>query len=190
LTQVIYSYTYTVQLKNTETKYGLLSIALHWSVALIVLILLPLGLWTTSLDYYDPWYKKGPDLHRSLGVIAGILIMLRITWRFYNVQPKTFARHWEQRLARLSHSLLYLLPILLIISGYLTSTADGRPVDVFDWFSIPAVLSNLENQEDIAGWMHYILGLTLIFTIFLHVTGALKHHFIDKDNTLKRIFGK
>jgi len=179
-----------MKLKNTPNSYGLVSVILHWSVAVLVFILLPLGLWMTTLDYYDPWYRKAPDIHRSLGVIAGILIGIRIIWRKFNPQPESADKPWEKNLTKLSHLLLYLIPFVLIVSGYLISSADGRAVEVFNWFSIPALLAGIENQENIAGQIHYILGLGLIFIILLHLVGALKHHFIDRDQTLTRIFGK
>ena len=49
--------------RNSKSGYGLVQIGLHWITALLVAILLPLGLWMTGLDYYDPWYRKAPDLH-------------------------------------------------------------------------------------------------------------------------------
>jgi cytochrome b561 len=76
-----------------------------------------------------------------------------------------------------------------MLSGYLISTADGRAVEVFGWFSIPATLSGLENQEDIAGEIHEWLAFTLIGLVMLHALAATKHHFINRDATLKRMLG-
>ena len=76
-----------------------------------------------------------------------------------------------------------------MITGYLISTADGRALEVFNWFSIPATISGIEHQEDIAGDIHEILAFSLIAIVVLHAAGAIKHHVIDKDNTLKRMLG-
>ena len=94
------------------------------------------------------------------------------------------------RLAFIVHYVLYLLPMLVIISGYFISTADGRAISIFGLFEIPAVLSGQAlNQEDIAGAFHWYLALSLIAITAIHATAALKHHFVDKDRTLLRIFG-
>jgi cytochrome b561 len=77
-----------------------------------------------------------------------------------------------------------------MFSGYLISTADGRAVDVFDWFSIPATIHGYDNQEDIAGLVHLVLAISLISLVTLHAAAALKHHFIDRDRTLLRMSGK
>ena len=76
-----------------------------------------------------------------------------------------------------------------MISGYLISTADGRGIEVFDFFVIPALGSIIENQEDLAGLVHKWLAYLLVSLATLHALAALKHHFIDKDNTLNRIIG-
>jgi cytochrome b561 len=74
-----------------------------------------------------------------------------------------------------------------MLSGYLISTADGRAIDVFNLFSVPALVSGFDNQEDIAGLVHQIIAYSLIALVVLHALAALKHHFIDRDRTLKRM---
>ena len=74
-----------------------------------------------------------------------------------------------------------------MVSGYLISTADDRAIEVFGWFEIPATLTSIENQEDIAGEFHFYLALTLISLASAHALAAIKHHLIDKDNTLRRM---
>ncbi len=77
----------------------------------------------------------------------------------------------------------------LFISGYLISTADGRAIEVFNWFSIPALGELFSDQADIAGEIHYYLAFSLIGLAVLHALAALKHHYINKDNTLKKMLG-
>jgi cytochrome b561 len=72
-------------------------------------------------------------------------------------------------------------------SGYLISTADGRAIAVFDWFSVPALISDLPAQEDIAGLIHRWLAYLMMGLVLLHAAAALKHHFINKDNTLRKM---
>ena len=173
---------------NTRNRYGLVQITLHWLSAALIAFLIPLGLWMTGLDYYDAWYKKGPDLHRAIGILLGILILVRLLARLLQTHPAPLnASPGAASVVRLVHRLLYLLPLLLVTSGYLLSTADGRAVEVFGWFSVPASLHGLEGQEDIAGDIHFALAMLLLAVVALHALAALRHHFILKDTTLRRM---
>ncbi len=104
-------------------------------------------------------------------------------------RPRELAEHleWERLVAKIVHSMLYLLLFAVMISGYLISTADGRAIPVFDWFALPATLHGIEGQEDMAGEIHLFLAWSLIGLALLHAGAALKHHFIDRDRTLKRM---
>ena len=82
---------------------------------------------------------------------------------------------------------MYLLLFGLFISGYLISTADGRAIDIFNWISVPAFGELIENQEDVAGDIHFYLAWTVIIVAALHALAALKHHFINKDDTMKQM---
>jgi cytochrome b561 len=181
-----------VRWRNTEHSYGLVAVAFHWLTALVVPGLFVLGLWMVDLTYYDPWYRRAPAIHKALGVLLFLAVLLRLAWRLANPLPAANLAHapWERRLAALTHRLLYLLLIAVMLAGYLISTADGRDVDVFGLFSVPATLSGLENQEDIAGDVHLALAITLLSAAGLHALAALKHHFLDRDRTLLRMFGR
>lgn len=177
--------------RNTAQSYGWVSIALHWLVALAVLSLFPLGLWMTSLTYYDPWYTKAPEIHKSVGIVLILVLLLRLVWRLWSPAPSPLpsisAR--ERRIAGAVHKLLYVLLLAVMLSGYLISTADGRPIGVFGWFEVPATLQGLPSQEDVAGSVHLALAITLVGLVGAHVLAALKHHFLDRDRTLMRMLG-
>lgn len=176
-------------LLNNRQSWGWVSIALHWLIALTLFGLFGLGLWMTGLDYYDPWYRRAPDLHRSIGMLLLLAIAIRLMWRWLSPMPERLSDRvgWEPLLASISHSLLYLVPLALVASGYLISTADGRAVAVFNWFEIPAAYTGIEQQEEVMGDVHEILAWTLMGVTMVHAIGALKHHFIDGDRTLIRM---
>lgn len=176
-------------LRNSDHSFGWVSIALHWLTALAVLGLFPLGLYMTTLSYYDPLYHRLPFIHRSVGVLLFIAIIARLLWRLASPPPRPLPSHaaWERRLARATHALMYALLIAVTVSGYLMSTADGHPVSVFGWFDVPATITSIPGQEDVAGDVHLVLAIALMALVALHVAGALKHHFIDRDVTLWRI---
>jgi cytochrome b561 len=176
--------------RNTEHQYGWISIALHWLVAVTVLGQFALGLWMDGLEYYDAWYRRAPAIHKGIGVLLLLVVLPRLVWRNLNPRPRALGSPIEQKAAGVVHRLLYGLLLLIMLSGYLISTADGRPIDVFGLFNVPATLHGLDRQEDIAGVVHEVLAFTLVGLVVLHALAALKHHFIDRDATLKRMLGK
>jgi len=183
-------------LKNTSQTYGWLARLFHWITAFVIFGLFILGLWMVDLTYYSDWYKTAPDIHRSIGILLAIFIIARLVWRFMNVQPKHLSTHkdWEIKSGHVVHWALYLGMFLMFVTGYLISTAKGQPVDVFNWFSLPAIVTSddleIKNLEDKVGEIHEILAYILIGLASLHALAALKHHFIDKDSTLLRMLGK
>lgn len=171
-------------------KFDLLSVVLHWSVALLVIGLFPLGLWMVDLGYYDDWYYRGPWWHTSLGVVVLALVVLRWLWSKYRNTPAPIASIpvWQHQLASLVHSLMTLLLILICITGYFMVTGKGDALAVFDLFAIPSVFKLAAGQIDLAGAIHLYAAYALIVMASLHALAALKHHFIDKDQTLVRMF--
>ena len=179
-------------MNNTQTHYGYVSIFFHWLSALSIFGLFALGYYMVDLGYYDQWYKTAPELHKSIGILLFILMVIRLIWRFIQLTPEHLTSHsnFERKAGKFIHSVLYLLIFIMMIAGYLISTADDRGIDVFALFTVPGFGSFIENQEDIAGLVHKWLAYLLISLSSLHAIAALKHHFIDKDNTLNRMTGR
>lgn len=179
------------QLKNSTTHYGWLSRVIHWLSALTVIGLFAVGLWMVELDYYHEWYKTAPDLHRSFGVVLMLLTLTRIIWYKVSARPLAIAKHSTQEkiMAKAAHHAMLLVLFVMFISGYLITTAQGDPLYFFNVLAIPAAVSGITNLEDYAGEVHAIAGFSLIGLASLHALGALKHHFYDKDDTLKRMLG-
>lgn len=181
-----------MQLRNSSSRYGLVSVFMHWLVALAVFVLFALGYWMVGLDYYSSWYKTGPNIHRSLGILLFVLMLARLLWRGFSPAPASLPSH--DRLTRLGsklgHGFLYAGLFVVMISGYLISTADGLGIQVFGLFTVPATITGLPGQEDVAGVVHLYLAWTLVIFSLIHALAALKHHFIDRDRTLLRMFGR
>lgn len=181
-----------MSLKNSEHHYGWLAVVLHWLVAAVVVGLFALGFWMVDLSYYDEWYRKGPDLHRSIGLILFAVVVFRLLWRLVNTSPRPLASHkrWEVVSAHVAHSLLYVLMFVAMVSGYLITTADGSSISVFGLFDVPSLTGRVKGMEDTAGAVHYWSTWALVGLAGLHALGALKHHFIDRDETLRRMSGR
>jgi cytochrome b561 len=175
---------------TTDVKnYNLTARLIHWFSALIIIAMFGLGLWMVELTYYSQWYEKAPHWHKSIGIMLLLLTLFRLFWKLVTVSPLTQGSAFEKIAAKAVHHAIYLNLLVIFISGYLISTADGRGIDVFDWFTIPGAGALFADQSDTAGNIHLIAAWTLISMAVLHILAALKHHFINKDNTLRKMIG-
>ncbi len=179
-----------IQMTNRPNCWGFIAKTLHLLSAIVICALFAIGLTMVGLDYYDPLYQTMPAVHKSIGVSLIALSVVRVAWRWVTPAPIPIdhVSRVQARLAAATHLLLYLLIFATGVAGYLISTADGRPLNWFDGVAIPALIHGYDGQEEIAGTVHLILASTLIGLASLHALAALKHHFIDRDDTLRRMF--
>lgn len=182
---------FTNMWRNSPQYFGLVSILFHWLMALAIYGMFALGLWMVGLGYYDGWYHNAPEIHKGIGILLFAALLLRLCWRVISPPPAPLKQYSPQvrRAASVAHWLLYGLLLVLLLSGYLISTADGKPISVFGWFNVPALFSGSGIQADLAGDVHLWLAWSLVLFSSLHGLAALKHHFIDRDVTLKRMLG-
>jgi cytochrome b561 len=180
-----------MQVRNSSSKFGVVSIAVHWLVAGAVFSLFGLGYWMVDLSYYDDWYRTGPDIHRSIGILLLMVMLFRLGWRFFTPLPRALPSHsrLEVLAAHGAHMLLYALIFVATASGYLISTADGSSISVFNWFDVPSVTGQIKGMEDTAGLVHYWSTWALVVLAGVHGLAAVKHHLIDGDDTLRRMLG-
>ncbi len=176
-------------IQNTHQNFGLVTRIIHWVSAITIIGLFGLGYWMVDLDYYSQWYQTAPHWHESIGVLLCLVTLFRLFWRAVQIQPQALTSHskQDQFKAKTVHVLLYILLFVIFSCGYLIPTADGRAIEVFTWFSLPAFGELFNNQEDIAGSIHEYGAYILIGLALIHALAAIKHHFIDKDATLKRM---
>ena len=172
---------------DTKEKLSLLSIGLHSLIASVVI-----GLIIVGMDY--------PILHKSLGLIIIIPVLIRIVWRIKNGWPVPLNNSIkiERILARSSHWILITGTFLLPITGVMISIYGGYGVDFFGLILLPEnhnpnnidlIIPLNQTLLDISQYAHNLIANIMIGVIFLHIIGALKHHFIYKDHTLYRMFG-
>ena len=177
-----------MQMTNSTDNYGLVARALHWVMALAIVAMFASGLWIVELSLYDSWYKTGPWLHQGFGIVLAALLVVRIGWRLANVTPDdSYLKPIEQHASHLVHLALYAILAVVFVSGYLITSVDGRPIDLFGWFSVPSLYQQ-KGLEDLAGEVHEKASFLIIGLALFHTAGALKHHFIDRDITLSRMW--
>ena len=178
----------------------MVSIVLHWTMALLIIWQIWIGIWMsgaindpeTQAAAYDAF-----QFHKSLGLTLLVLAVLRLLWRLAHRVPP-LPEHmpaWQKLAARLSHILLYVLIVLIPLSGWLyVSTGWNSDAGMtfqiptiwfglFEWPHIPGVEAN-SSLADVAIEMHELMAFSLIVLLVLHAGAALKHHFIDRDFVL------
>ncbi len=175
---------------DSESRYGLVARALHWVVAFLIISLIPLGWYMVRLDYYDPWSHDALEIHKGLGMVVLLLASIMISSQITSRRTLTAVsrKQWEALAAKITHYLLYALMLVVPATGYIVSTSAGAGVSVFGLFEVPAILPKSVPLRDAAISVHYYFAYLGVGLIALHVAGALKHHFIEKDDTLRQMF--
>lgn len=176
-------------LRDSSSGYGLVTITLHWACALLIFFLFGLGIYMRGLDYYSPWYHKGPALHIALGILVFALMLFRLFWRTRGPQPDDIPDMSKpsKQAAWLVKILLYTGVFVICLSGYLITTAEGDAASFFDLFNIPASIKLSSDQVDLAGKLHKYIAWSLVFIAAAHAVAALFHHFFKRDKTLVRM---
>ncbi|MEO3864110.1 cytochrome b [Rheinheimera fenheensis] len=167
------------------TRFSLSMRLFHWSMAALMLAMLTAGL--LMVKSLDPWQLTVLSLHKAIGLLALVLVSLRLVNRLRHQLPELPDNlpAIQKAIARASHYLLYGLMFAMPLSGYAMQYFAGRPVEVFGWFRLPAALEVNIGLYSLFREMHGILALALVALIMLHIAGALHHHVIRKDKVLK-----
>jgi cytochrome b561 len=170
-------------------KYSITTRIIHWLSALLVFFMFISGWYMVELDYYSPWYNHLPELHYTFGVVLMFIWLIKIIRLFTGHQKRLSppVKPFERILSQITQSLFYLFIITLVTTGYLMMTAEGQAKILFQFIHLPALTQFSGQVVDTMGWIHEYGAYILMVFVALHVIGALKHHFIDKDDTLKRI---
>lgn len=173
-------------------RYTLPAIGLHWIIALLILIAWPLGAYMHELQL-SPTKLKLYSYHKWIGITVLLLFVPRILWRITHRPPAALPMpNWQHKIAEGTHHLLYLLMLLVPLSGWLMSSAKGFQVVYFGVLPLPDLIAKNEELGDLLKEVHESLNFGLLGLVGLHVAGALKHQIIDRDATLRRMlpFGK
>ena len=196
-------------MKQTPSRYTKTAIILHWLIAIFIALMFGLGWFMADLpkeapkqlayDLFDlgvfTWQlaeEASPrtfyfNLHKSLGLTVLALIVLRILWRITHTPPAALSSYKaiEKKVATATHHSLYLLMLAVPVTGLIMAINSKYGVK---WFGID-VIAGLDNKpvRDFFECTHELVGIVLLVLIGIHLLGALKHKFIDKDDTMSRM---
>lgn len=180
-------------IRNTPARWGALSQFLHWLIVALIALQATLGLTGVLLPL---GMEKLAVLarHKSIGITILGLATLRLAWRWLNPTPTLPSNlsPFERFLAHFTHSALYALLFAMPLTGWIMSSARGFPVSWFNLFQLPDLVPKSQALYDAMVTTHAALAIALAATVTLHIAGALKHHFVLKDDTLRRMlpFGR
>jgi cytochrome b561 len=175
-------------LRNSEQKYGAIAQLFHWVIVGLIVTQFVLAFRADSLPRGMKLITT-LALHKSIGMTVLVLAIARLIWRWLNpvpVEPLNTPR-WQHAAAKFSHAALYVLIFTLPLVGWIASSARNFSVSWFGLFTWPNLVEPSEAAFKFFQSTHALLAWTLFALVLLHVAAALKHHFIDKDNVLRRM---
>ena len=173
-----------------QARYSATAIALHWLIALLLLGQFAFGLMLEDIPRGTPARGIYVNLHKSSGILIGLLILLRIGWRLTHKPPPLPATMagWQRHAAGFGHIVLYLCMVLLPLSGYLASNFSRHGIKFFNlvhwrpWGPDDKTWYALFNQ------LHHAAALVLAIFVTVHVLAVAKHMLIDRDGLLLRMW--
>lgn len=175
-------------IRDSQIAWGAATRALHWLMALLILGMFALG-WTAVNYPMSPVKLNLFIWHKSMGLTLLALVMIRIAWRLANVTPAPPAgvSAVEHRLARAGHLVLYLLMLVMPVSGYVVNSSANFPFRFFGGARIPNLIPADKALQDVAEAIH--LGAFWLFAlvILIHVLAALRHQFVKKNDVLQKM---
>lgn len=172
-----------------RSTYSPIAKVLHWAMALGIFGLVALGSIMSDMEF-SPEKLQYFSWHKWAGVSIFALVWVRLVWRWIS-PPPPYAESMSinmQRLAHAGHIALYAFMLIVPISGWLMSSAKGVQTVWFGLWPIPDLLAKDPALGSALAQWHAGLNAALVALLLAHVGAALKHHFIDRDGLLHRMW--
>ena len=174
--------------RNSSASFGLVTRVLHWVTASVVLVALPLGVWISEMEVSLAALKYF-GYHKTLGITAFVLIVLRMIWHLISPPPEPMSHGvaWQDLLAKIVHRAFYVLLLAMPLSGWVASSASGIDTVVFNRWTLPRIAAVSEAWENAGFMLHGALGKLLLACIVLHIGGTAYRALVTRDGTLMRM---
>lgn len=174
-------------LRNTSERYGWVSQLFHWIIVALIITQYVLAAMADGAPLFQQLVTIAR--HKSFGMLILMLAVLRLLWRWTNPVPPPVAGTpaWQRTSAHASHFILYALLFLQPLTGWLMSSARGFSVSFFNLFTFPDFIAADPARYEQLHEIHEVLAATLLIVAAVHAAAALKHHFYDRDDVLRRM---
>jgi len=175
-----------------QPSHGTVTRLFHWLVVLLVLIQIPAGIaMTVSAPVLE---QRTIDvlyiIHKGLGAVLLVVILLRVLWRLTH-RSLPMPGHWpplERRIASATHGFIYLLLVVVPVSGYVRVIADGFPIELLDWLGVPPLLPNMPAAVSVASLVHRFAAFVLVGLVAVHIAEVLRHQLVERDGEMARMW--
>ena len=167
--------------------YTRTAVALHWTVAVLIITALAMG-WVMTDLAFSPLKLRVYSWHKWIGVTVLALFFIRSLWRLTHAAPPLLPMPaWQSLAARALHVLLYAMMLIQPLTGWITSNAAGIPIVYLGLIPLPNLVGKNKALAHLFEDLHSTGGVVLAVAIGLHALAALKHHFMDRDDTFRRM---
>jgi cytochrome b561 len=175
--------------RSTDETWGGAARALHWTMAVLIAAQAALG-WVADELERSPVRADLMTAHKSLGITLLAMLLFRLGWRLFDVRPAPPPNTplWSDRLARGVHALVYVALFGLAFSGWLAASTTILPWKLWWLMPWPSIAAPDPDLHRLAENLHALSLWILIGLLVLHVGAALKHHFVDRDTVLTRMW--
>ena len=171
----------------TDVAYTRTAIALHWLTVALIATGFAIGLWMVDLPI-APQTIRIYAYHKWIGITVFLMALARLAWRVaHPVPPLAALPRWQRRAATASHVALYVLMLVIPISGWLYSSATGVQVVYLGVIALPNLVAKDNALAAALKAVHVSLNFTLLALVLVHAGAALRHHFIERDRVLSRM---
>jgi cytochrome b561 len=163
---------------------------LHWTMALLVLLMIPAGVVMVQEGLDRSLQNSLFIFHKNVGVLLFGLLLLRLIWRGLRPPPPMprAVPQWQARIAGLTHATLYLLLFVVPVAGYVRVRAGGFPIESLDALGAPPLVPRSDTLAEAAKALHYGAGLAIAVVIALHIGAAMFHGVVKKDGVFTRMW--
>jgi cytochrome b561 len=174
---------------RTENHYPATSKLLHWLVAICVLTTAVVAIMMVNIIDPGPTHDALYNFHKSLGLLILILMVLRLINRLGigAPLPDPEIEPWQKTVSSIVHTSLYVLLLAMPVVGYIANSMSNTPTPFFGLFTLPPITGQNEELSKQLFMIHRWVGILVIFLVLIHLSAALYHYFIRRDNVLQRM---
>jgi cytochrome b561 len=170
-------------------RYGTVARLFHWTVASLLVLQIPAGIAMTSeplAALSNPLYV----FHKGSGAVLLVLVLARVAWRITHRAPAfpDFMPPLEQRIANATHVAIYVLLVVMVVSGYVRTIGDGFPIELLDALGVPPLIPQMPELAAAMLVVHQFTVIALVGLVAVHISAVLRHRLIEGNPVLERMW--